>query len=450
MTPHKATPGAWKNVRDWAKNEGAMYAVPSVLIEIADRVAALEEASSELTGTIASADSDIERRLTALESQHNLMVDNITNLQGCVNQLEAAATQPPATAADHSRGAPEMVATDEELIETFYVGTRGPFPSGFRAVYNLGRQHGTQPRQGEPTPPPAHDLTSAAPLLWVLWHHLGASSPVGQPIRRYLGMGQHDRMTPEGIEAAKRWARESMGVQDYLDSIPAYSSDAPEPTPSPAPDDISAAQPHQERETVPVLWVRRKPGPGCNASVIAWLPSVEDLPIGEHILYAFPGASQPRQEVEPTPSPAPTGGLVVEVAGVIWSSCEDLEIGARNAIHCVADWLQQRSSTIANGSQWAEMLRTETDRSSAAPPRPVPQPPAPAGGLVEELASVAAQAVLTELTQQEYGLDPADIPREAARMAQLAATAIRAAADQVASPSEILAISDELERRANG
>jgi hypothetical protein len=54
--------------------------------------------------------------------------------------------------------------------------------------------------------------------------------------------------------------------------------------------------------------------------------------------------------------------------------------------------------------------------------------------LVEELASVAAQAVLTELTQQEYGLDPADIPREAARMAQLAATAIRAAADQVASP----------------
>jgi hypothetical protein len=64
--------------------------------------------------------------------------------------------------------------------------------------------------------------------------------------------------------------------------------------------------------------------------------------------------------------------------------------------------------------------------------------------------SPAAQAVLTELTQQEYGLDPADIPREAARMAQLAATAIRAAADQVASPSEILAISDELERRANG
>jgi hypothetical protein len=48
--------------------------------------------------------------------------------------------------------------------------------------------------------------------------------------------------------------------------------------------------------------------------------------------------------------------------GGFWSSCEDLEIGARAAIHAVADWLQQRSNTIANGSQWAEMLRREADR----------------------------------------------------------------------------------------
>ena len=80
--------------------------------------------------------------------------------------------------------------------------------------------------------------------------------------------------------------------------------------------------------------------------------------------------------------------------------------------------------------------------------------------------SPAAQAVLTELTQQEYGLGPADIPREAARMAALGAIALRAAADQVlpaSSPldratwspfagqirSEVLAIADELEGRAN-
>jgi hypothetical protein len=45
--------------------------------------------------------------------------------------------------------------------------------------------------------------------------------------------------------------------------------------------------------------------------------------------------------------------------------------------------------------------------------------------------SPAAQAVLTALTQQEYGLDPADIPNEAGRMACVAAAALRAVADEV-------------------
>ena len=46
--------------------------------------------------------------------------------------------------------------------------------------------------------------------------------------------------------------------------------------------------------------------------------------------------------------------------------------------------------------------------------------------------SPAAQAVLTEITQQEYHLDPADIPLEACRMAYIASAALRVAADQVA------------------
>jgi hypothetical protein len=45
--------------------------------------------------------------------------------------------------------------------------------------------------------------------------------------------------------------------------------------------------------------------------------------------------------------------------------------------------------------------------------------------------SPAAQAVLTALTQKEYGLDPADIPNEAWRMACIAAAALCVAADQV-------------------
>jgi hypothetical protein len=53
--------------------------------------------------------------------------------------------------------------------------------------------------------PPTHDLTNAAPLLWVLWNHLGGSSSIGQPIRKYLGMGQFERMTEDQIEAAKQY-----------------------------------------------------------------------------------------------------------------------------------------------------------------------------------------------------------------------------------------------------
>jgi hypothetical protein len=77
--------------------------------------------------------------------------------------------------------------------------------------------------------------------------------------------------------------------------------------------------------------------------------------------------------------------------------------------------------------------------------------------------SPASQAVLTALTQNAYGLDPADISNEAQRMAYHASAAIRAAAEQVVPEQkpwhrrddagaakhavrlEFLAIADELE-----
>lgn len=40
-------------------------------------------------------------------------------------------------------------------------------------------------------------------LLWALYHHQGASSHIGQPIRKLLGIGQYDRMTVAQIEQAK-------------------------------------------------------------------------------------------------------------------------------------------------------------------------------------------------------------------------------------------------------
>ena len=69
--------------------------------------------------------------------------------------------------------------------------------------------------------------------------------------------------------------------------------------------------------------------------------------------------------------------------------------------------------------------------------------------------SPAAQAVLTAVTQQEYCLDPSDIPTEAARISYALAAALRVVATQVTPVStnlrqskiryELLAIADELE-----
>lgn len=47
--------------------------------------------------------------------------------------------------------------------------------------------------------------TARAALLSVLWHHQGASSPVGQPIRFALGMGAFDKLSDHQISEAKRW-----------------------------------------------------------------------------------------------------------------------------------------------------------------------------------------------------------------------------------------------------
>lgn len=44
---------------------------------------------------------------------------------------------------------------------------------------------------------------SRAMLLNVLWHHQGGSSPVGQPLRTLLGIGQFDHLTDEQVSEAK-------------------------------------------------------------------------------------------------------------------------------------------------------------------------------------------------------------------------------------------------------
>lgn len=40
-------------------------------------------------------------------------------------------------------------------------------------------------------------------LLWALYHHQGATSPIGQPIRKLLGIGEHENMTHEQVVEAQ-------------------------------------------------------------------------------------------------------------------------------------------------------------------------------------------------------------------------------------------------------
>jgi hypothetical protein len=68
---------------------------------------------------------------------------------------------------------------------------------------------------------------------------------------------------------------------------------------------------------------------------------------------------------KPTPndhqvgSSAPADGLVEMLVNLLGHYGDGT---ARAAIRGVADWLQQRTDTIANGSQWADLLREEANR----------------------------------------------------------------------------------------
>ncbi|HHQ6589197.1 TPA: DUF551 domain-containing protein [Serratia fonticola] len=42
-------------------------------------------------------------------------------------------------------------------------------------------------------------------LLWALWHHLGGCSDIGQPIRKFLGIGANERLTDEQLITAKAY-----------------------------------------------------------------------------------------------------------------------------------------------------------------------------------------------------------------------------------------------------
>lgn len=72
--------------------------------------------------------------------------------------------------------------------------------------------------------------TARAALLWVLWHHQGGSSPVGQPIRFALGMGQHEHLSDSQVADAKQWGElRGFGPGECREPAPVSTADAPLP-----------------------------------------------------------------------------------------------------------------------------------------------------------------------------------------------------------------------------
>lgn len=55
---------------------------------------------------------------------------------------------------------------------------------------------------------PSRDAQEAkdAALLWALYHHQGASSNIGQPIRTVLGIGRFERLSDEQVKRAQKFA----------------------------------------------------------------------------------------------------------------------------------------------------------------------------------------------------------------------------------------------------
>jgi hypothetical protein len=49
-------------------------------------------------------------------------------------------------------------------------------------------------------------------LCWVLWHHQGFSSPIGQPLRAVFGLKRGDRLPNEIVTTAKKFGDRITGL----------------------------------------------------------------------------------------------------------------------------------------------------------------------------------------------------------------------------------------------
>lgn len=81
-------------------------------------------------------------------------------------------------------------------MQTAYIATNGGLVSVFASNADAQRLN------DELTRLRAENARQRGLLLWAVYHAQGGSSAVGQPIRKALGIGQFDHLTPEQVRDA--------------------------------------------------------------------------------------------------------------------------------------------------------------------------------------------------------------------------------------------------------
>jgi hypothetical protein len=236
--------------------------------------------------------ADIQiKQIIDLQSQHNVVVDNITDLQGRVNQLETAAN-----GVLWPEGQPPV-----------------------RAAYNLGRQ----PPAAQPAPPAAPDRLRQCPTH-------------GQQPSNAWGCPECVRELRAALAAQPR-QKEEAAPSPIIDAlIKAECALA----------DVVEGESDANSPIEALKWAEQR----CTATLAIIRPVMRQHGITTS---EWPPAA------EPTPPPAPAGGLVERVAEEIYDftgdHVEDNEASA--VIRAVADWLDTRGN---RGS--AAELRQEVNR----------------------------------------------------------------------------------------
>ena len=160
--------------------------------------------------------------------------------------------------------------------------------------------------------------TARAALLWVLWHHQGASSKVGQPIRFALGMDQYQPLSEYQVREAKRWAALNP------------TRDAANVPPGEWQNEGEGLTPKQ------AWWAGYRVGKG--------LPP--DMPRSEAVAQSAPLAQQAAREYPPLPEPIPPNVFWARLADNFYSAD-----GRGMGEEFYSKW-EPRSAEFPQGEAW--------------------------------------------------------------------------------------------------